>query len=430
MLDHPISTGIVPFAALLLGIGSFGFLLIGRGSGWWRRRVPIALITGIGLTAAFAWSANHVWHPFADPVPGTAVLWIGLSVSALGLAVARRKPWLNRVAAVAMAFVIALCGAVQMNAELGTYPTMRAALDAPEPGQVPSAQALTANAELAPGSTDEPLIQTWVPPAGLPTAGQVTSAPIPGTVSGFTAGDAWIYLPPAYQTTPRAVLPVLILLSGQPGEPRNWVDGGQLAQTMDAYAAAHHGLAPVVVVPDWLGSEDANPMCVDSPEGNDFTYLTVDVRNWILGNLQVDRDPAEWAVGGLSAGATCSVQLAVNAPTLFPTFLAFSTQDQPTLGDHQDTVDELFNGNESAYTAVNPLAILAVRRFPGSAGVFAAGASDDDYNPQTRTVFAAAEAAGMNVQFLELPGGHDFPFWSAALAASMPWLGNRLDITS
>ncbi|WP_407812297.1 alpha/beta hydrolase-fold protein, partial [Staphylococcus aureus] len=91
---------------------------------------------------------------------------------------------------------------------------------------------------------------------------------IAGTVSGFSARDAEIYLPPAYFTNPRPELPVLVLLAGQPGAPEDWLQGGRLVQTMDTYAAAHSGLAPVVVVADGTGSELANPLCVDSQLGN------------------------------------------------------------------------------------------------------------------------------------------------------------------
>jgi S-formylglutathione hydrolase FrmB len=143
----------------------------------------------------------------------------------------------------------------------------------------------------------------------------------------------------------------------------------------------------------------------------------------------VSGDPTRWAVGGLSAGATCAVQLAVNRPAIFPTVLAFSTQAEPTIGNHRDTVNRLFNGDETAFQAMNPLTVLKSKTFAGSAGLFVAGRSDSEYGPQTRAVCAAAKSAGMDAQYLEVPGGHDFPVWAAALSISMPWLGARLGIT-
>ncbi len=222
---------------------------------------------------------------------------------------------------------------------------------------------------------------------------------------------------------------MLILLAGQPGGPRNWFDGGELAKTMDASAAAHHGLAPVVVVPQWLGSSEANPMCVDSASTKNYTYLTKDLPNWIHQHLQVDQNPRAWAVGGLSAGATCAVQLATNDPAQFPTFLDFSGQDHPTLGDHEDTVNKLFGGDESRYAAVDPITLMTNHRYPDSAGVFGAGRDDTFYGPQTRAVYTAAAAARMKVHYIAVPGGHEFSVWAGLLAASKDWLGARLGIT-
>jgi hypothetical protein len=55
-----------------------------------------------------------------------------------------------------------------------------------------------------------------------------------------------LYLPPAYLGSVRARLPVLVLIPGQPGGPEDWLLAGRLAAVMDAFAAAHDGLAPVV----------------------------------------------------------------------------------------------------------------------------------------------------------------------------------------
>ena len=132
----------------------------------------------------------------------------------------------------------------------------------------------------------------------MPKTGAVYQVSIPGVRSGFEARPGYIYLPPAYLATPRPQLPVLVLLGGQPGDPRTWVDSGQIQAMMDGFANLHHGLAPIVVMPDDLGSEFANPMCLNSRLGNVQTYLTVDVPNWITSHLQVRSPEQGWAIGG------------------------------------------------------------------------------------------------------------------------------------
>ena len=426
MPDLPIDAGVVPLAALIVGIAVFGVLLLHRGPRWWTRRVPLAIAVGLGLTVLVGVTSQW-WRPAGQALSTAALAWTAVVLVATGLALLRGRR--SRTTGPALVLVVALagCGVIQVTGTTGR-PSTAADLLSSSVDQVPAAEALTDSAQ--PAVAVGPLIDGWQPPPDLPATGQVTVVPIPGTVSGFAAGDAWVYLPPAYATTSRTELPVLVLLAGNPGEPRDWFDGGALATTMDDYAADHHGLAPVVIVPDWLGTSGANPLCVDSAaSGDDYSYLTVDVHDWIVDTLQVDVDPRGWAVGGFSAGGTCALQLATRDPVQYPTVLAFSTQDHPVLETDEDTVDALFDGDQGAYDAYDPMVALADSTFPDSAGFFAAGADDDVYRPQTEAVYRAAVTAGMDAQYTILPGGHDFSVWSAALELALPWLGSRRGVS-
>ena len=60
---------------------------------------------------------------------------------------------------------------------------------------------------------------------------------------------------------------------------------------MDRFVKAHHGLAPVVVVPDATGSQFADPLCLNSARGNVDAYLALDVPTWIGAHLSVDTRP-------------------------------------------------------------------------------------------------------------------------------------------
>jgi S-formylglutathione hydrolase FrmB len=269
----------------------------------------------------------------------------------------------------------------------------------------------------------------WHPPRGMPKTGAVYQANIPGVRSGFAARPGYIYLPPAYLAKPRPQLPVLVLLGGQPGDSRAWVDSGGIQAMMDGFASRHHGLAPVVVMPDDLGSYFANPMCLNSRLGDVQTYLTVDVPNWITSHLQV-RPPAQgWAISGFSEGGTCAIQLSTQAPRLYPVFVDISGQVEPTLGSRQLTISRAFGGDAAAFARVDPIDVLARTRFPRNAGVFVRGANDMVYAPQQRTMYLAARHAGMKVTFIDLPGGHDWRVWRGGLERNLPWLASRLGIT-
>ena len=140
---------------------------------------------------------------------------------------------------------------------------------------------------------------------------------------------------------------------GQPGGTSDWLDGGGSPPALDRDAAAHHGIAPVVVMPDDLGSELADPQCLDPP-GPATTYLSVDVPA-VDRNLQVG--PAR-AVAGLSYGGTCALRLALTAPAVYPTFLDIAGDPDPTLLD-----------------------LLAARRLPDTQGALVVGRQDPSSAP-------------------------------------------------
>jgi len=86
--------------------------------------------------------------------------------------------------------------------------------------------------------------------AGSPVSpshkGVVVDVDPPATVSGFKHRPGLAYLPPAYFRA-GADLPLLMLLTGTPGTPINWLRAGGAEATADAYAAAHNGVAPILV---------------------------------------------------------------------------------------------------------------------------------------------------------------------------------------
>ncbi|WP_255183283.1 MULTISPECIES: esterase family protein [unclassified Rhodococcus (in: high G+C Gram-positive bacteria)] len=268
-------------------------------------------------------------------------------------------------------------------------------------------------------------------PAVTEGTGRLVDVDVPGTVSHFAARPATVYVPASYDAG-ASDLPVLVLLTGQPGHVVDWIEGGRLAQTMDAFAARHGGAAPIVVVADGLGDTEANPMCMDSNLGNAATYLSVDVPHWIRSNFRVSSDPRAWAVGGYSYGGTCALQLAVTAPSVYPTFLDISGEDEQRRGTRSESVAAAYGtdtpANEARFERMTPLNILSRNSFPDSAGAFVVGADDEEFRPQTERTYRAAESAGLDVHYSELPGGHSMQVWAPALEQEMDWLGERVGL--
>jgi S-formylglutathione hydrolase FrmB len=396
---------------------------------WLAICVPLIVMAAGGVIALLTWLVKNVWRPFPDSLPFVIVLWSWVALTGLVLAFARQLllgTWPRRAAAIAAGVLVLGAAANQVNGYFHAYPSLRVVL-APwlDPKPVFTKTVNVTEVVAKPGQTLESI---WDPLRGLPKTGAVYQVNMPGVRSGFPARPGYIYLPPAYLATPRPQLPVLVLLAGQPGDPRAWVDSGQIQAMMDGFANRHHGLAPVVVMPDDLGSEFANPMCLNSRLGNIQTYLTVDVPNWITSHLQVRPPEQGWAIGGFSQGGTCTIQLSTQAPRLYPFFVDISGQIEPTLGSRQRTIGRAFRGDAAAFARVDPIVVLAHTRFPRNAGVFVGG-SNDAYTPQQRKMYLAARHAGMKVTFMKLPGVHDWRVWRGGLEHNVAWLASRLGIT-
>jgi S-formylglutathione hydrolase FrmB len=425
LVHGPLHQGLMAGSAMALLV----LLSLRRTRAWWIRGVPVAVAVAGGLVG-LVWLWVRVARPWPDPLPVVVLAWIGVGLLGIALLVTgwRRQRWYVRALSVGAAVLLVVGAADGVDTVYGSYPTVSAALQLPPHDGVAASSVLPRSPRPAAATPAGPLWTTWRPPADLPSHGAVTQLAVPAPRSGFAARPAWVYFPPAYLSSNRPLLPVLLLVGGQPGTPRDWLDGGQVAQRMDAWAGAHGGLAPVVVMPDALGAQTADPMCMDSALGNADTYLSRDVVTWAVDTLQVDPDHSHWAVGGWSYGGTCALQLATAHPDLFPTFYDASGQQKPTLGGDARTVAAAFGGHQAAFDAVDPLHELAARRYPGSAGFLVVGRSDPTYRAQAQVVAAAARAAGMTITCTERPGGHSWAVSGPGMTDALPWLATRMGL--
>lgn len=438
-LYWPLLFGLLPTILLLIGALAAGFLIIRPDRRWICRTLPLVVALVTAATATIAWIINVLWHPFPEPLPMTVLIWVGVILLALALGLGRLRiegRW-QKAAAVVAVIAVTAAGANQVNRYFGYFPSTAAVIGLPLPQEHPLPLFHRNAGQPAPHRTLTIVAQNWRPPAGMPLGGAVSQVTIPAVTSGFPARAAWIYLPPAYLTTYRPNLPVLMLITAQPGTSRGWIDAGNVIAAMDAFAASHQGLAPIVVMPDPLGSTLSNPLCTNSTLGQADAYLTRDVPAWLLANVQVDANTQHWAVGGFSFGGTCALQLSVNHPRLFPTFLDISGQDAPTLGNRQQTLDRAFGGNPRAFAKINPVDILAATRLTlpnraemsALAGTLVIGTSDHIYLPQQRHIQNAAVGAGVPIRWLEVPGAHSWRVAVAGLQQSLPWLSTRMGLT-
>lgn len=261
--------------------------------------------------------------------------------------------------------------------------------------------------------------------SGTPPQGRLLTRTIPGGASGFAGRPAEVYLPPRALEDRHARLPVVELFHGVPGAPTDWLLQGQLLNVANAFASAHGGQSPIIVMPDINGAQTQDTECIRTPGGADVEqYLAQIVPAWITQNLPATTDHRRWLVAGLSEGGTCAAMLALRHPQVFSAFGDLSGLAQPTVGKVNDpplTISELFGGSVRAYDTHDPLWLMRHRRAHTTAAWIAAGADDRNDRANESALAGAAVADGIPVRAVVVPGGHHWAAWTSALEQMLLW---------
>ena len=393
-------------------------LAVGWHDGAWKYELTIGIPVSFVLTLLTG-VVIHVFNLVPDQFPTTFYLWAWLIWFSLVVVVMGwgRAHWVLRTFSfIALAFCV-LAAFTVINQNYEYYPTLNRLLG-----------------KDAANLTDLPALRTIRDQVRathrLPDHGETVTVTIPPTESHFQTGPAFVYLPPAWFANPEPELPVIELIAGIPGEPSDWTRAGYADTTSTTFAEAHHGVAPILVIPDNNGnSQDTE--CSNSSQGNAETYLVKDVPAYLQRNFNAAIGPHSMAVAGLSDGGTCAVMLSLRNPKVFSTFASYSGYSSPTYlnDDEQQTITTLYGGSTAVYEAHNPVHLLSGARYVGMGGWFTAGQQDPQPLANTQQLARLARPTGMQVCLTTPPGGHDFQFWSDAFRDSLPWLSWRLGLT-
>ncbi len=416
-MNISLVSGWFPIVGAVVAVGSLVLAVDWRG-GRWRRQLGlglpiaaalaavVALVLGLAsLTPPDVWWATYLWGALCVVAVWVAVTgWSGAHFP-------------RRLAAVVAVVLNLVMTAGTVNQRSDTFPTVDrlVTLDPENVVDIPQLQQLRHQVAVT---------------GKLPSQGVVITVTIPPTVSHFSTRPAYVYLPPAWFAKATPSLPTLVLLPGEPGSAADWSGAGDADNTADAYAQSHAGVAPIIVMPDPNGLATDDTECVNSQFGNAETYLVQDVPAFARSRFKASTAPGSLAIGGLSAGGTCSVMLALRHPAVYPTFLSFSgfahLQFEET--SKAQTIDTLFGGSKEAFDAHDPTLLLAHGHFDGVAGWFEVGDQDSQPLAAARALQPAASKAGIATCIRVRSGGHDYDLWSQALIDAFPWLVWRLGL--
>lgn len=279
--------------------------------------------------------------------------------------------------------------------------------------------------DVSPDLVPQRLIATPVVPlARPPTHGRVEKVAIPGSVSGVSARDAYVYLPPAYfdgaQLSRR--FPVLYLLHGSPGIAIDWLRGGYADRTMDQLLLGGRIQPFIVVMPDLNGGYLRDLECEDVVNGpQDQTYVATDVVNWVDQRYRTVADRLGRAIGGLSTGGYCGLNLTFRHQEVFSAAISHSGYGRP---DQNRYTGNLFGGNAALAEANSPDSYLPTIPIHLPIGVYLdAGAGDTESRKESARLFDVLMSRGVSATFNLVPTeSHNFVAWRKNLNLSLPWV--------
>ena len=240
--------------------------------------IGVAAVSGM-IGYVVAWLLSDVFVVFGVGLGSRVMAWVAAGFAIAGFAIAHivLSRGMMRVAAAILTVFAILAAAIGIDQSYGEYATIGSLF-----GEDSYSQAdLTGLAK----RKDLITVAQWRKQAAngtirnIPANGTVNKIDIPATKSQFEARKALVYLPPAAlaDSKRKPALPVVLMLSGQPGSPGRVFQAGGIQTMMDGYAKTHDGLAPIVIAADQLGADSHNTLCVDSKVyGNALTYLTQD----------------------------------------------------------------------------------------------------------------------------------------------------------
>jgi putative tributyrin esterase len=281
-----------------------------------------------------------------------------------------------------------------------------------------------------------------------------------------------LYLPPSYTREPSRHFPVAYYLHGHGQDELAWIGDGRIDAVMDSLVAA--GRAELILVmPDgddgryatwavpvgyqacakdsqrhWAG-EAPSAYCVRTPRYDE--YVARDLVAHIDSTYRTLADRRHRGIAGLSMGGYGAISLALRYPEVFSAAASHSGSLSPFYaGPHPfaeparytRSLDSLvrrfgpeaaaiFGRDTSTWWARDPAQqAQALLRLPERAHLMPAlyvdVARQDHLIDPNRDFHARLRRLGIEHEYREEAGGHDWPYWQRNVGESLEWLGRHL----
>lgn len=305
-----------------------------------------------------------------DPRLAAAVLTAGAASALLGIWRVRRgrrrqshpplRRRLLRLGGLATVLLLLVAGALlAVNVYAGYVPTTGALLDA-----------LRGHPPGGPAAPEEDIAAGGQPIAGgVRTQGRLVSLSVGAAALHIAPRRLNVLLPAGYDDRVNAGrrYPVIYLIHGHPGGPMDWLTGGRVDRSLAVLTARHLIHPMIIAMPDASGSWIHDSECLNQVDGpQDQTYLTSTVVATVDQDFRTIPTAAGRAIGGMSSGAYCALNLGLRHQQVFSTILASEPYGDPGTG----VLQPLLHGNRQLWLANAPVHYLPTLRIARPMAVF------------------------------------------------------------
>jgi S-formylglutathione hydrolase FrmB len=162
---------------------------------------------------------------------------------------------------------------------------------------------------------------------------RVADLSVPDPRLGVRTGRTRVLLPPGYDDPAQAGrrYPVVYLVHGYPsGGPDDWLGGGGAVQTLQALVQSRASEPMIVVAVDATAGSGTDWECLNVPGGPQLeSYLTTTVPQAVDTHFRTISDPGDRAIGGMSGGAFCALNLGLRNQNTYSVILSTEPYDDP-----------------------------------------------------------------------------------------------------
>ncbi|WP_066933371.1 alpha/beta hydrolase [Microtetraspora fusca] len=257
------------------------------------------------------------------------------------------------------------------------------------------------------------------------SGGRLEEVVVSGPRSGLSA-PAYVYLPPQYFEKKYATtrFPVIVALTGYPGDAKNLVTRLNLPQRAAGLIAEHQIRPTIMVLMRPTVAPPRDTECVDVPGGPKAeTFLSTDLQHAISTAFRTGTDAQSWGVLGGSTGGYCALKLAMKHPEVFSAAVSLSGYYHGLI---DVTTGDLFGGDKRLQNEHDLMWRLAHLPAP-PVSVLVTSSETGEANYKATKAFLAAVKPPMQASSLILPsGGHNFATWNRELPEALPWLAQQL----